>query len=391
MAIEDVPYNLTPEQVVELWDGYGAGQTVAQLARRFGKKQASMYSRIQASGGIRPTIPTRAGRQLTLEDREEISRGLAADHSIRGIARRLGRCPSTISREVKANGGRAHYRAAAADRAAIERRKRPKPCKLATSPRLAGMEAKLKAKWSPEQIAGWLKRTYPGRAELQVSHETIYRTLYVQARGALKRELTEHLRTKRRIRRPGGRNYRRTDGRGQLVDIVHISERPAEAEDRAVPGHWEGDLILGKGMSAIGTLVERSSRFLLLFHLERIKSEHVVAELTRHIQTLPVQLRRSVTWDQGKEMALHATFTIDTGVQVYFCDPKSPWQRGTNENTNGLLRQYFPKRSDLKPYSQADLDAIAAELNGRPRKTAVHDTIREVRRGCCSHPLSAHP
>jgi IS30 family transposase len=241
----------------------------------------------------------------------------------------------------------------------------------------APVAAKLEQRWSPEQIAGWLKRTYPQDPELQVSHETIYRTLFVQSRGALKRELTEHLRTRRRIRRPGGRNYRRTDGRGQLVDIVHISQRPAEAEDRAVPGHWEGDLILGKGMSAIGTLVERSTRFLLLIHLERIKSEHVVGELTRHVQTLPDQLRRSVTWDQGKEMALHANFTIDTGIQVYFCDPKSPWQRGTNENTNGLLRQYFPKRTDLKPYSQADLDAIAAELNGRPRKTLEFMTPSE--------------
>jgi IS30 family transposase len=378
VAIEYVPCNLTPQQVVELWDEYGAGQTVSQLARRFGTKQGSMYSRIQASGGIRPTIPTRAARHLTLEDREEISRGLAAGHSLRQIADRLGRCPSTISREVKTNGGRAHYRAAAADRAAVKRRKRPKPCKLATSPRLARLvEAKLKAKWSPEQIAAWLNRTYPGLAELQVSHETICRTLYVQSRGALKRELTEHLRTKWRIRRPGNGNRQRASGSGNLVGMVHISERPPEAEDRAVPGHWEGDLILGKGMSAIGTLVERSSRFLLLFHLERIKSDHVVGELTRHVQTLPVQLRRSVTWDQGKEMALHANLTIDTGVQVYFCDPKSPWQRGTNENTNGLLRQYFPKRSDLKPYSQADLDAIAAELNGRPRKTLQFMTPSE--------------
>ena len=378
MTVEHVPYNLTSEQVVELWDGYESGQTVAQLARRFGKRQGSMYQRVQASGGIRPTIPIRAARHLSLEEREEISRGLAAGDSLRQIAIRLGRCPSTISREVETNGGRSRYRAAAADRDAIERRRRPKVCKLAASPRLARLvEAKLQLKWSPEQIAGWLKRTYPDQVELQVSHETIYRTLYVQSRGALKRELTEHLRTKRRIRRPGGRNYRHTDGRGQLVGMVHISERPAEVADRAVPGHWEGDLILGKGMSAIGTLVERTSRFVLLFHLERIKSEHVVGELTRHIQTLPEQLRRSVTWDQGKEMALHANFTIDTGIQIYFCDPKSPWQRGTNENTNGLLRQYFPKRSDLKPYSQADLDQVAAELNGRPRKTLQFMTPSE--------------
>jgi IS30 family transposase len=378
MTVEYVPYNLTEQQIVELWDRYGQGESVAQVARRFGKQQSSLYERIQAAGGVRPTIPTRATRHLTLEDREEISRGLAAGQSLRQIAGRLGRAPSTVAREVAANGGRSRYRAMRADRAAVQRRRRPKVCKLAATPRLQTMvAAKLKKRWSPEQIAGWLKRTYPDDPELQVSHETIYRTLYVQSRGALKRELTEHLRTRRRIRRPGGRNYRRTDGRGQLSDIVHISERPAEAEDRAVPGHWEGDLILGKGMSAIGTLVERSTRFLLLFHLERIKSEHVVGELTRHVQTLPDQLRRSVTWDQGKEMALHATFTIDTGIQVYFCDPKSPWQRGTNENTNGLLRQYFPKRSDLKPYSQADLDAIAAELNGRPRKTLQFMTPSE--------------
>jgi IS30 family transposase len=371
-------YNLTVEQIEQLWDGYMEGQTVSQLARRFDKRQASMYQRIQASGGIRPTIPKRAARHLTLEDREEISRGLAAGRSLRQIALGLGRAPSTIAREVKSNGGRFNYRAARADRGAVQRRRRPKRCKLAASLRLAGLvEAKLKQRWSPEQIAGWLKRAYPGEVELQVSHETIYRTLYVQARGALKRELTEHLRTKRRIRRPGNGNRQRASGSGNLVGMVHISERPAEAEDRAIPGHWEGDLILGKGMSAIGTLVERSTRFLLLIHLERIKSEHVVGELTRHVQTLPEQLRRTVTWDQGKEMALHANFTIDTGIQVYFCDPKSPWQRGTNENTNGLLRQYFPKRSDLKPYSQADLDTIAAELNGRPRKTLEYMTPSE--------------
>jgi IS30 family transposase len=378
MTIEYVPYNLTDEQVRELWDRYARGETASALGRRFGKSANSMSERIRLAGGIRPTMPTRAARHLTLEDREEISRGLAADHSIRAIATRLGRCPSTISREVNNNGGHGRYRASTADRAAIERRKRPKPCKLATTPQLAGMvEAKLKLKWSPEQIAGWLKRTYPELAELQVSHETIYRTLYVQARGTLKRELTEHLRTKRRTRRPGNGNRQRASGAGNLVGMVHISERPPEAADRAVPGHWEGDLILGKGMSAIGTLVERSTRFLMLIHLERIKSEHVVGELTRHVQTLPEQLRQSVTWDQGKEMALHANFTIDTGIQVYFCDPKSPWQRGTNENTNGLLRQYFPKRSDLKPYSQADLDAIAAELNGRPRKTLEFMTPSE--------------
>jgi IS30 family transposase len=271
MTVEYVPYNLTDEQVAELWDRYAQGESVAQVARRFGKKQGSMYSRIQASGGIRPTISMRAARHLTLEDREEISRGLAAGHSLRQIAGRLGRAPSTIAREVEANGGRSRYRALRADRAATQRRRRPKVCKLATTPRLQAMvAAKLEQRWSPEQIAGWLKRTYPEDPELQVSHETIYRTLYVQSRGALKRELTEHLRTKRRIRRPGNGNRQRASGSGNLVGMVHISERPPEVADRAIPGHWEGDLILGKGMSAIGTLVERSTRFLLLFHLERI-------------------------------------------------------------------------------------------------------------------------
>ena len=233
-------YNLTVEQIEQLWDGYMQGQTVSQLARRFDKRQASMYQRIQASGGIRPTIPKRAARHLTLEEREEISRGLAAGQSLRQIAAVLGRAPSTVAREIEANGGRSNYRAARADRAAVVRRRRPKPCKLATSPQLQAMvEAKLEKRWSPEQIAGWLKRTYPDEVELQVSHETIYRTLYVQARGALKRELTEHLRTKRRIRRPGNGNRQRGSGGGSLVGMVHISERPAEAADRAIPGHWE--------------------------------------------------------------------------------------------------------------------------------------------------------
>jgi IS30 family transposase len=371
-------YYLTDDEIAELWERYLRGETSNALARRFGKSSASMSRRIQESGGIRPTISTRARRHLTLEDREEISRGLASGHSYRQIGRLLRRPASTISREVAVNGGRAAYRATHADRAAVKRRKRPKACMLATTPKLRQLvETKLEQKWSPEQIAGWLKLRYPDDAELQVSHETIYRSLFIQSRGALKRELTDHLRTRRRTRRPGNRNRQRSSGGGNLVGMVNISERPAEAADRAIPGHWEGDLILGKGMSAIGTLVERSTRFVLLIHLERIKSEHVVGELTRHVQTLPEQLRRSVTWDQGKEMALHANFTIDTGIQIYFCDPKSPWQRGTNENTNGLLRQYFPKRSDLKPYSQEDLDAIAAELNGRPRKTLKFMTPSE--------------
>lgn len=363
-------HNLTDEEVVEFWRRYRAGEPASVIARRFGIRPVSVHQRITRAGGITPLPPRRAPRQLTVQDREEISRGLAAGESLRQIAVRLGRAPSTVSREVAANGGRSGYRALRADRAAVARRRRPKPCKLAASPRLRrAVEHGLRQKWSPEQIAGWLKRTHPTDPELRVSHETIYRTLFVQSRGVLNRELTTHLRTRRTVRQPGHRKRASGTGKGQLVDVVHISQRPAEAADRAVPGHWEGDLILGKGMSAIGTLVERSTRFVMLFHLEGIKSTDVVPALRDQILTLPDQLRRSVTWDQGKEMALHADFTIDTGVQIYFCDPKSPWQRGTNENTNGLLRQYFPRRTDLKPYSQADLDDVAAELNGRPRKT----------------------
>ena len=363
-------YNLTHDEIVEFWERYAAGETASMLARRFGKGVPATNERIRRSGGCRPTIPRRAARHLSLDDREEISRGLAAGESLRQIAGRVGRSPSTISREVAANGGRGGYRAARADRAAVHRRRRPKVCKLVASPQLAQLvEDKLNKKWSPEQIAGWLKRTHPDDLELQVSHETIYRTLFIQSRGALKRELTEHLRTKRQVRQPGNRNRARGTGKGQLVDIVSISERPAEVADRAVPGHWEGDLILGKKMTAIGTLVERSSRFVMLIRLDGIKSNIVVPALRDHVLTLPDQLRKSVTWDQGKEMALHAQFTIDTGIQIYFCDPKSPWQRGTNENTNGLLRQYFPRRTDLAGYTQNDLDTVAAELNGRPRKT----------------------
>jgi len=360
----------TVEKTAEFWRCYRAGESSRSIGRRFDIAQRTAQERIRDAGGITPTIPCRAARHLTVEDREEISRGLAAGESLRAIADRIGRPPSTVSREVAANGGRDGYRATTAERAAVVRRRRPKPCKLGTSPRLRRMVAQgLAADWSPEQIAGWLARTYPHDPEMRVSHETIYRTLFIQSRGALKKELTEHLRTRRRTRQPGNANRQRGHGKGQLVDIVSISERPAEADDRAVPGHWEGDLIIGSGASAIGTLVERSTRFTMMFKLEGIKSHIVVAELQQHILTLPEQLRRSVTWDQGKEMALHAQFTIDTGIQIYFCDPQSPWQRGTNENTNRLIRQYYPKKTDLRRHSQADLDAVAAKLNARPRET----------------------
>ncbi len=370
---------LTEQYKTELWDRYGRGESASVIARAVGRHVVTVAEFIRDAGGIRPPPACVSDVRLSLVEREEISRGLAAGDSLRTIATRLGRAPSTVSREVKRHGGRGRYRALHADTAAHKAARRPKPCKLALHPRLATLvDQKLTAKWSPQQIAGWLARTYVDDAELRVSHETIYRTLFVQSRGALKRELTQHLRTRRAVRRPKAHKSAKGAGRGQLVGTVHISQRPAEAEDRAVPGHWEGDLLLGKGMSGIATLVERTSRFTMLIKLNSIKSEPVIAALTEHVVTLPEQLRRSLTWDQGKEMAQHAKFTIDTGVQIYFCDPKSPWQRGSNENTNGLLRQYFPKRvADLRDYSQADLDAVASELNGRPRKTLEFMTPSE--------------
>ena len=316
-----------------------------------------------------PTQRHRSPLRLSLEEREEISRGLAAGESFRSIAGRLGRTPSTVCREVNNNGGRRRYRATTADRAADRRALRPKACKLATNRRLAAIvEDKLERRWSPQQISGWLALTFPDRPELQVSHETIYLSLFVQARGALRRELTGHLRTKRTKRLPRG--YSPMNGQGQLRGTVHISERPAEANDRAVPGHWEGDLLLGKGSSAIATLVDRKSRFVLLVPLPGDHTAPTVSDaLTAKITQLPQQLRRSLTWDHGKEMARHAEFTVASGVPVYFCDPRSPWQRGSNENTNGLLRQYLSKKTDMYALTPERLDEIAAELNERPRQT----------------------
>jgi IS30 family transposase len=321
--------------------------------------------------------PKRSPLRLSLVEREEISRGLAAGESMRAIARRLGRAPSTVSREIAANRGRRRYRAVVADRAAQRRTRRPKPAKLALSPRLRELvEAKLELRWSPQQISGWLSVTYPDDSEMQVSHETIYLSLFVQSRGALAKELTRYLRRGQVSRRPRGHST--YNGQGKLRAMVNISERPASVEDRAVPGHWEGDLVFGKGMSAVATLVERQSRFLMLVGLPDGHTAEVVADaLTAKITQLPEQLRRSLTWDQGKEMAEHARFTVETGVPVYFCDPRSPWQRGSNENTNGLLRQYFPKRKPL-PLDQAGLDAVAAELNGRPRQTLGWQTPSEA-------------
>ena len=361
---------LSPADIDEIWSRMSAGHAVKPTARSLGLATSTVRTYLLRCGGIRPDPRHRAADRLGFEEREEISRGLAADQSLRAIAAGLRRSPSTISREVASNGGRQRYRAAAADQQAWARATRPKTCKLANNPVLAGIVAeKLQRRWSPQQIAGWLKLTYPDDPEMQVSHESIYRTLFVQSRGALRKELTAYLRTGRVIRRVHG--VRLPDGRGGRPGIVNISERPAEVEDRAVPGHWEGDLVFGKQMSPVATLVERSTRYLLLVGLPagNHKADAVAEALAAAVAHLPAQLAKSLTWDQGHEMAEHKRFTNETGIQVYFCDPKSPWQRGSNENTNGLLRQYLPRRLDFKTLTQDDLDAIALELNDRPRQT----------------------
>ena len=360
---------LSPVEVDEVWARWRSGQAVKVLAREMRVSPSTARDLLHRTGGIRPAPKRRWEVRLSLAEREEISRGLAAGLSLRVIAAGLGRAPSTVSREVLGNGGRARYRAAAADRAAWSRAARPKATKLATTPALAALVAsKLEQKWSPQQIAGWLKVEFPDDGGMQVSHESIYRSLFVQTRGSLRKELTAHLRTKRTTRRPAG--VRQPDGRGGRPGILNISQRPAEAADRAVPGHWEGDLVFGKYMSPVATLVERSTRVVMLVALPEGHSADVVADaLAAKITTLPAALTRTLTWDQGHEMAAHTRFTEETGVEVYFCDPKSPWQRGSNENTNGLLRQYLPRRLDFRTLTQADFDAIADQLNGRPRQT----------------------
>ena len=353
----------------ELWDLWEAGESQRSISRRLGRSPSTVRTQLVSAGWRRPSRPVEwCPLRLSLCEREEISRGLACDESLRSIAHRLGRSPSTVSREVKINGGHQKYRATVAHRASRRRAKRPKTMKLQECPRLRkAIEDKLELWWSPSQVSRWLVRTYRDDEEMRVSHETIYQSLFVQGRGALRKELWRSLRTGRAIRRPQGRPK---STKGQIRDMVMISERPAEIEDRAVPGHWEGDLIIGTGMSAIGTLVERHTRYVMLFPLpDGSTAESVRGALTETVQELPEHLWKSLTWDQGKEMAQHATFTIDTGIQIYFCDPKSPWQRGSNENTNGLLRQYFPKGTDLSLVSQDQLDHAAHSLNTRPRQT----------------------
>ncbi len=354
----------------EVWDRFEAGESVRSISRAIARSNAAVHNLIAKTGGIRPLAPTVWSEvRLSLAEREEISRGIAAGESARTICARLRRAPSTISREIKANGGRAQYRACEGEASARRRARRPRIAKLAACPKLRRIvEAKLALRWSPQQIADWLSAEFPDDAEMHVSHETIYMSLFVQGRGALRQELFRCLRQGRATRRPRG--PRQATGQGRIRDMVMISERPAEVEDRAVPGHWEGDLIMGKGMRAIGTLVERSTRYVMLVRLpDGHGGESVRKALAKVILTLPTELRRSLTWDQGKEMNEHLQFSVSTGVAVYFCDPKSPWQRGSNENANGLLRQYFPKGTELSGHTQAHLDAVARELNGRPRRT----------------------
>lgn len=352
-----------------LWSRWKGGESNLQIAEALGYPRSSVWYQIQRRGGMPPQPRRRAERALSLSEREEISRGLATVEGVRSLARRLARAPSTISREIQRHGGRTRYRASDAEQAAWAAARRPKRCRLVAERRLQRVvEQKLLDDWSPEQIAAWLVSTYPDEPAMHVSHETIYRALYVQARGAFKRTLIAHLRRGQRFRRPRAATHA-LRGPGKMIDTVSIAERPPAADSRAVPGHWEGDLLMGKRGTQIATLVERQSRFVLLIRVPAADSATVVTALARRVQRLPLALRQSLTWDRGTEMAQHARFTIATDVQVYFCDPQSPWQRGSNENTNGLLRQYFPKGSDLRNVTQRQLDAVALKLNSRPRQT----------------------
>jgi IS30 family transposase len=372
----------TAAQSSELWDRWRKGEGLTSIGRALGKPSSCIFNHLRPTGGIRPAGRKRSRLALTLAEREEISRGIAIGESLRSMAGCLGRSPSTISREIKRNGGPARYRATDADKRAWAMARRPKACKLARHPRLCRAVArKLERDWSPEQVAGWLKRGYPDDPAWQVSHETIYRSLFVQARGVLKKELLAHLRSRRPIRRSRHAGAK-GDGRGQIPDMVSIGERPAAAEDRAVPGHWEGDLLSGSANSYIVTLVERQTRYVMLAKVANKDTRSVVKVLIRQARKLPNELRRSLTWDRGKELTDHKRFTVATDIDVYFCDPHSPWQRGSNENTNRLLRQYFPKGIDLSLYSQAQLNKVARELNERPRKTLDFETPAERFNAC---------
>jgi IS30 family transposase len=367
-------WKLSSAQRADMWNRWKAGQSLHAIGRALGKDQHVIYFLLARYGGIAPRVRRRSPVALTLAEREDISRGIASGQSLRAIAKCLQRAVSTVSREVARHGGRPQYRASEADSQAWESALRPKWCLLATHRKLQQLVAsKLLQDWSPEQISGWLKSQYPKDASLRVSHETIYRSLFIQARGALKQELVKHLRSKRRIRRSRHASVH-GHSQGRIVDAISIRERPAEVEDRAIPGHWEGDLLRGARNSHVATLVERHSRFCMLVKVPGKDTATVVAALSQHVRQLPATLRRSLTWDRGLEMAQHKSFTMATDVQVYFCDPQSPWQRGSNENTNGLLRQYLPKKADLSSFSQSELDEIALRLNTRPRQTLGFQT-----------------
>ena len=368
----------TESQKALMWERWKEGWTLHQIGHLFDRAHTSVHKILAETGGFRPPQRRRNAKALTLAEREEVSRFLAEGWSLRWIASKLGRAPSTISREMARNGGRDTYRAVQAEDAAWDRARRSKPCKLVENRSLAKIVSdKLRLLWSPEQIAGWLKHTYPSDQSLHVSHETIYRSLFIQARGALKKELLVHLRRTRGMRR-SRHHTQKTDIHGKIVDAVSISERPGSAEDRAVPGHWEGDLFFGSHNSQIATLVERQTRYVMLVKVANKDTQTVVDALIKNARKLPQELYKSLTWDRGKELASHKRFTLATDIQVYFCDPRSPWQRGSNENTNGLLRQYMPKGIDISSYSQAKLNAVARQLNERPRKTLGYQTPAEM-------------
>lgn len=368
---------LCAEERAEIWARWRQGENATQIARELGRWQNHVRVVLSEHGGISPPVRKRAERALSLGHREEISRGICAGCTASQIAARIGKATSTVTREIERNGGWQAYRAVQADQATWQRARRPKACKLQQHPRLCRHVAQgLKQRWSPQQIAQRLVEEFPNDHSMRVSHETIYRTLFVQTRGALKKELLQHLRTARKLRHSRKANNK-GQGRGRIVDAISIRQRPAEIEDRAVPGHWEGDLISGKNNSHIATLVERQTRYVLLAKVPSKETAAVIKALSRKIKTLPKALRRSLTWDGGKEMANHKDFTIATDVKVYICDPHSPWQRGSNENTNGLLRQYFPKGTDLSVHSQAHLNFVAKQLNGRPRETLKFRTPAE--------------
>jgi IS30 family transposase len=369
---------LSATEQAEVWRRFHLGETISGITRELGCSYSRLDRLIHQHGGVRPAPCKRSGRHLTLADREEISRGISMGETLEEMAERIGKAKSTVSREVKRNGGRVHYRAARADEAAWARARRPQCCKLAGNPRLCRSVARgLLKKWSPQQISQRLEEQFPNDQSMRVSHETIYRSLFIQARGVLKKELTQHLRrgqSMRRARKASTAGHEPT----RIAEGLSIRERPAEVEDRAVPGHWEGDLISGyRSASHIATLVERHSRFVMLVKIPNKEADGVARALAKKMRKLPAELRRSLTWDRGSELAAHKDFTLESDMQVYFCDPRSPWQRGSNENTNGLLRQYFPKGTDLSVHSQAHLNAVAAELNGRPRQTLSFKTPAE--------------